>query len=553
MDGGAAPVVTSALTMVGNPIVQATINRWKRGRQIARGSLGVYIPGRGDLMDFKSDPVNKQRLEEILQHEKWIREYLKPSVIDLKELESALRATKVLQKGNYSANLESAVMILGTTKPAVKLEGILLALQEGFLENFETESSNETERTEFNDSTDHIPWKLLHQAKCPVEPWLISTRLLDIWFAIHCPVIFPVKHSRIIAAYDTYRRIDGYQRMLLHVNGGQSEEFEGPRYHYQVAGEELLKIARSTLTSLIRGPTVDLPDESQRLAGIIGGIEILNALGSDCAKLVLSALDDVYRGISKDLKIACLSGSYFAITYCSIERAEQDHKEMEDGKHKLKVPGSDEFLIFSNATIINDNTKRFEEPLSSMTGQDVFRNPQNLEKVCHAVDHAMTVFEKKTVLEENTCRLYEVASNSFAQHISKSRKLTNEDFSSCTWGVLKFDGVCLELKWNKEFKFCVIDTLGTKISLNQIRLPMQEPTKVRFVNLFGHDVAIQTRHISIPARMGFKKVDFADKYCYLQTPGREFTGKTWPVGSVGVWKQTHSEITFESEGDGVLI
>ncbi len=396
MDGGAAPIAASALTMVGNPIVQAAINRWKRGREIARGSLGVYIPGRGDLMEFESDPVNKQRLDEILQHEKWIREYLKPSVIDLKELESALRATKVLRRRDYSANLESAVMILGTTKYAIKLEGILLALQAGFLENSEPEASVVNERLEFNDSDDHVPWKLLHQAKCPAEPWLFSARLLDIWFAIHCPVIFPVKHARIIAAYDTYRRIDGYQRMTLHVSGRPSEEFEGPRYHYQVAGEELLKIARSTETSLIRGPAVDLPDESQRLAGIIGGIEILNSLGDECAKLVLAALDDLYRGVGKDLKIACFSGSYFAVTHCGIERAQQDYEEMEGGKHKLKVPGSDGFLIFSNATTINNNTVRFEEPLSSMTSQGVFQNPQNLEKVCRAVDHAMMLFEKKT-------------------------------------------------------------------------------------------------------------------------------------------------------------
>ncbi len=113
--------------------------------------------------------------------------------------------------------------------------------------------------------------------------------------------------------------------------------------------------------------------------------------------------------------------------------------------------------------------------------------------------------------------------------------------------------MCLELKWDRKFKFCVLDSLGTKMSLDQIRLPMEEPRKVRFLNLFGRDLAVQTRHISIPSSMGFKKVDFANKYCYLQMPGREYTGKTWPVGSVGVWKQTPSEISFQSEGDGVLI
>ena len=100
-------------------------------------------------------------------------------------------------------------------------------------------------------------------------------------------------------------------------------------------------------------------------------------------------------------------------------------------------------------------------------------------------------------------------------------------------------------------KVCVVDAIGYRVHVSQIRLPISEPDFISFINIQGSDMDLEVSTVSLPAGQGFRNVDFSERYCYLQNQ-RVFTGRYRRVGSVGMWHQTMGQISFESDGDGVL-
>lgn len=153
--------------VAGNAVLAPMIDRFKAGRQISRSRPAVYIPGEGRMIDFDSTEKNRSHYREYLKREKWIVQYLKPVVINLAELASALSATKLLVVEQTALmQIENTVMVLGTTDPSQKLEGIMLAFKDGFLQARTEQLS--------------VPWELLHAANRPVEPWVNDFKLLEI-------------------------------------------------------------------------------------------------------------------------------------------------------------------------------------------------------------------------------------------------------------------------------------------------------------------------------------------------------------------------------------
>lgn len=527
----------SLAVSVGDVVVRPLIDRYKRGRAVARDGLAVYVPGSGRLMDFTSDTAKRKAIAERIKGEKWIRSYLEPPVIKLSELISALLAVRLISPIPPNAPpLENAVQVLGTVDVVCKLEGILLAETTGFL-NVPSPPAQPDER---------VPWELLNHAEVPAEPWREDAKLLDIWFALHCEYIFPVAPSRVLAAANTFHRISlatGGSPPLVKSMGAPA------RRHYEVPLEDLKRIAMETDISLIRGhsaPVVPPPRQGVRLAGMLGGHETAALLGPNCSELLRRGIVDLAHAQRLGLQVCAEDGRYLLRTEVGQERASRDMQSVRDGHYRLNIHGM-QTVVFTRCRSPHFGTLILERYLDDLGDKEVFDDPACVLRLCQKIDQSMGLNNRSSTpisLSTAQCRLAEVAETTIANElVAGNFTLTNQDFAAVFWGKLSYESTLLELKWREGFEVAVVDTIGSRLNMHQVRLLQDEPPFLQFINSQGADVDVESVNIHVPAGRGFRLVTTDDAYCYLHHH-RVFTGKYMPVGTVGKWHQTLTEVTF---------
>lgn len=379
------------LVSVGDVAVRPLINRYKRGRAVARDGLAVYIPGSGRLMDFTSDKANRQALAASIKGQKWIRAYLEPTVIKLTELISALLAVRLIAAiPPGAARLEVAVQVLGTVDPVRKLEGILLAERVGFLNiPLPSPSSSPTVVSVDSQPQARVPWELLKDAEVPADPWWDDPKLLDIWFALHCEYIFPVAPPRVLAAANTLHRIavsSGGAPPLVKARG------ELAKRHFEVPLEELHHIARATDRTLLRGlsaPVVPLPGRAVRLAGMLGGHETAALLGDNCGELLKAGMTDLLHARRLSLLVLCAEGGrYLVQAEVGQERASRDLHTKSNGHFLLNIHDM-QTVLFTHCRSPHFGTLILERFLIDMGANEVFDDPASVLRLCQQVDQSM--------------------------------------------------------------------------------------------------------------------------------------------------------------------
>lgn len=355
-----------------------------------------------------------------------------------------------------------------------------------------------------------------------------------------------MEDSRVIGAADTLRRIrleTGGPAPIVTVKGKEVER------HYEVPVERLMRIAKSTDVSLLRGPLYDGPSIATRAAGILGGIRTLVLLGEGCAAKITRALKEVDVAHNMGLEVMETNGKYVIRSSCSQARAESDFEAKGPRQFWLSLHGL-KTICFTECKTIGGSII-VEKRLDELEDGEVFQDVKNVEEVCKRVDQSMGM-NKKTTRYSEECRIGEAVDTDFCRKVVENKiVLRDDDFRKVSWAPLEFEKTTLVIEWKRGIETCVVDTLGYGLSVTQIRLPFDEPDHLRFINIRGTDVDVDTSSVNLPVGQGFRSVDFGETYCYLQNH-RIFVGRFKRVGNVGRWHQTLSGISFEGDGYGIL-
>jgi len=542
------------LVSTGTVVARPAINRYREGRALARQGLAVYVPGSGRLLDFTpGERATQIALKAVLTEEKWLAAYLTPPVIDLGELVAALQAVRLLENPlPGGGRLEPAVQVLGTRKPVQKLEGILLAVHHGFLFQPPTTQDGAARVDAGGHApnpppahTTRVPWRLLTDAAEPDARWRADPVLIDIWFALHCPYVFPVARGRVLAAAATYARIIAATPgalPLVKTRGGVPA-----KRHFEVPLADLLSEIDATEPRLLRAaaaPVVLPPTDAERLAGMLGGRQTAELLGPDVAASLTRAVVDLSANQRLGLQVHADADGRYALR-CEVgqPRAERDFRAVSGRDYRLIVRGPEDRELFFTHCRTVQGTVLLERFLDEMAPGEVYADPAHVLCMAKRVDQSLSLCRKKTWTSDE-CRLAEVVGTTFGQKLAAGDlDLCLADFERVIWTETSQAASLLELRWRTGAAVAVIDTFGARLSVQQVRLLQDEPPFLQWINLLGADVAVDTSAVHVPAGRGFRAVGFDDGYCYMQHQ-REYVGKYKPIGTVGVWHQSLSEVEF---------